>query len=201
MSEVTAAVRVRSQRSAAAAVERARLTVVNARPSSAPRAPFAVLVFLILGAGVVGLLMFNTQMQQASIHATALQETADRLEARSQALSLALERKRDPQNLASQARRLGMVSPPVPAFVDLRNRTIVGTATAATPQDGVRITPFKARKPRIIDPTPIKRFVTAKPSTTANGQTTAGNGAASPGNATATGRNETQNQQSQGAPR
>ena len=54
-------------RFAEAAVERARLTVVPApAPAShAPRVPFATLVSVLLG-GVVGLLMFNTQMQQAS---------------------------------------------------------------------------------------------------------------------------------------
>lgn len=199
MSQILA-VRLRSQRGAAAAVERARLSLVMPRRTAAPRAPFAVLVFLILGAGVVGLLMFNTQMQQASIYATELQQKADRLEARSQALSLALERKRDPQAVAEAARRLGMVSPPVPAMVDLRNGKVIGTPTAATSGDGTQVRPPKARMPRKINPTPLVITVKGKPETT-TGQTAGANGAASATNGTATGRNKTQNQPSQGAPR
>ena len=187
------AVRVRSQRSAAAAVERARLTVVAARPSTAPRAPFAVLVFLILGAGVVGLLMFNTQMQQASIHATELQAKADRLEARSQALNLALERKRDPQQVALAARRLGMVTPANPAFVNLEDGRILGKPVPALPGDGLRVTPFAAKKPALVDPEPIVKVVTKK--------TPAGSGAASPKNGTPAGTNGSQNTPAQGAPR
>ena len=60
-----------------AAVERARLTVVPARSlarSQAARTPFAVLVIALLVAGVVGLLMFNTHMQQTSFTATALEQ-------------------------------------------------------------------------------------------------------------------------------
>lgn len=193
-------VRLRSQRGlGAAAVELARLNLVLPRRTAAPRAPFAVLVFLILGAGVVGLLMFNTQMQQASIYATELQQKADRLEARSQALNLALERKRDPQAVAEAARRIGMVNPPVPAMVDLRTGSVVGTPTVATSGDGTQVRPPEARKPEIIDPRPIRKFVTAAPEV--DGQTSTGNGAASPAQGSVAGRNGDQNQPSQGAPR
>jgi len=197
-------VRVRSQRGAAAAVERARLTVVKNRPSSAPRAPFAVLVFLILGAGVVGLLMFNTHMQQASIYATELQAKADQLEARSQALTLELERKRDPQQVAESARKLGMVTPATPAFVNLRSGRIEGTPTPATAGDGTRIKAPAAQLPANLNRKPIIKFVTAPSApvpSASSAQTSANNSPASPANGTATGRNNSQNQSVQGAPR
>ena len=54
-------------------MERARLTVVPRRPSPAPRMPFMILVAPALLGGVVGLLLFNTSMQQASYKATALE--------------------------------------------------------------------------------------------------------------------------------
>lgn len=133
------AVRVRSQRTAAAAVERARLSLVQTRPSRAPRAPFAALVFVILGAGVVGLLMFNTHMQQASFYAASLQTKADQLEARSQALSLKLEQLRDPQRLATAGRALGMVTPPVPATINLQTGRIDGIPTPATAADATSV--------------------------------------------------------------
>ncbi|MGH3307948.1 MAG: hypothetical protein ACRDOX_09690, partial [Nocardioides sp.] len=61
---------------AEAAVERARLTVVPRRRTRAARMPFVMLVSLVLLGGVIGLLLFNTSMQQASFAATALEEQA-----------------------------------------------------------------------------------------------------------------------------
>jgi len=62
-------------------LERARLTVVPSRAEAAPRAPFVVLVVLLLAGGVAGLLAFNTSMQQASFKATALEQQAAALAA------------------------------------------------------------------------------------------------------------------------
>lgn len=164
MSQLSA-VRVRSQRSAAAAVERARLTVVANRPSSARRAPFAVLVFLILGAGVVGLLMFNTHMQQASIYATHLQAKADRLQAKSEELAQEVDGLRDPQQVAAAALDIGMVMPPNPAFVNLKTGRIEGTPIPATTEDGTRIRPNPTPLPPIMKPKPIIQKVLGPAST------------------------------------
>lgn len=155
MSELWDQARSRAPRFAEAAVERARLTLVPARSARAPRAPFAVLVFAILGAGVVGLLMFNTHMQQASFYATRLQQRADDLTARQQALDMQLERLRAPQRLATAGKALGMVAPGVPAFVKLADGTVVGTPTAANPDDVVRINPLPAQLPAPLRPKPI----------------------------------------------
>jgi hypothetical protein len=155
MSELWDQARSRAPRFAEAAVERARLTLVPARTPGAPRAPFAVLVFAILGAGVVGLLMFNTHMQQASFYTTRLQQRADDLTARQQALDMQLERLRAPQRLAEAGKALGMVAPGVPAFVRLADGTVVGTPTAASPDDAVRINPLPPQLPPPLRPRPI----------------------------------------------
>lgn len=144
----------RLPRFAEAAVERARLTVVPARSlgrTQAARTPFAVLVLVILTAGVVGLLMFNTQMQQTSFTATALQERATDLTARKQALDLELDGLRDPQQLAQSARDLGMVTPEAPAFLRLGDGRILGTPLPASAGDSVQVTPGPARKPAQIE--------------------------------------------------
>lgn len=179
MSELTSP--IRTPRPAIAAVERARLALVPVRRVNAPRAPFAVLVFLILGAGVVGLLMFNTQMQQDSFYATRLQQQADQLTAQRESLQLELEALRDPQRLAQAGRQLGMVVPPTPAFVDLVTGRIVGTPTRATSSDGMPINAKPAPLPGPLRPKPIIVKVTSKaPATTAKpGQTAAGDGHAS----------------------
>jgi hypothetical protein len=99
--------------------------------------------------------MFNTHMQQASFHATALQEQADSLTARKQALDMELESLRDPQRLAERAKRLGMVAPSVPAFIRLSDGRIVGSPLPATPEDAVRVHGVPAVKPLSLDPEPL----------------------------------------------
>lgn len=186
MSQVASPARAprRTAGAARAAVERARLSLVPAGRTRAPRAPFAVLVFLLLGGGVVGLLMFNTHMQQASFHATDLQQQADELTARQQSLEMELERLRDPQRLAAAGRALGMIAPATPAFVDLADGRIVGTPTPATPEDGVRITPLPPSVPAPLRPRPIVVRVPAA----VTAQTRAATGPASTAGRPAAGR-------------
>ncbi len=167
----------RAARPALAAVERARLALVPTRRVRAPRAPFAVLVLAILGAGVVGLLVFNTQMQQASFYATDLQKQADDLASRSQSLDMELDRLRDPQRLAQAGKELGMVAPSVPAFVNLSDGRVVGTPTAAVPEDAVRINPLPAQLPAPLRPKPIiKKVLGAQKAGTAAGATAGAGG-------------------------
>ena len=190
MSQLTSPVRTVA-RPAAAAVERARLALVPVRRVDAPRAPFAVLVFLILGAGVVGLLMFNTQMQQDSFYATRLQQRADALTAQRESLELELEGKRDPQRLAAAASRLGMVQPQNPSFVNLATGRIEGTPTRATRDDRVIINPRPPVMPARINPKPkVIEVQAATPRTTKPGQTGGGDGPASDRSGAATGRND-----------
>lgn len=148
-----AGLRARVPRLAEAAVERARLTVVPPRAlgrTQAARTPFAVLVIALLAAGVVGLLMFNTQMQQTSFTATALQREATALTAQKQSLVLELDRLRDPQRVAQAARDLGMVAPSQPAFVRLSDGRVLGRPVPATGADAVQIQPAPVEKPEAL---------------------------------------------------
>jgi hypothetical protein len=145
-----AGARTRVPRFAEAAVERARLTVVPPRRAigrtQAARTPFAVLVIAMLVAGVVGLLMFNTNMQQASFKATALQEQVNTLTAKEQSLNMTLDALRNPQRLAVSAKALGMVPPSQPAFIRLDGK-VLGAPVPATGEDAVRINPLPTPKP------------------------------------------------------
>jgi hypothetical protein len=165
-----AGVRTRVPRFAEAAVERARLTVVPPRRqlgrTQAARTPFAVLVLAMLVAGVVGLLMFNTNMQQTSFKATALQERVNVLTAKEQSLNMELDQLRDPQRLAIAAKRLGMVAPAEPAFVRLLDGRVLGNPTPASPADAVRVTPLPAPKPGSLRQR--TRVVKVRPSITEN---------------------------------
>ncbi|HEX2895969.1 MAG TPA: hypothetical protein VHO29_18335 [Marmoricola sp.] len=187
MSSLVSQARSRAPRLAEAAVEKARLTLVPSARPRARRTPFAVLVLAMLGAGVVGLLMFNTHMQQGSFYVTRLQNQADDLTARQQKLDMELERLRAPQRLAEAGKRLGMVAPGVPAFVKLSDGTVVGTPTPATPDEAVRINPLPAQLPAPLRPKPIIVRVPAPadPAQTTSSVTGAAAGTAQPPAATA----------------
>jgi hypothetical protein len=155
----TSAARARLPRIADQAVERARLTVVPRR-SNAPRVPFVILVAVVLLGGVVGLLLFNTSMQQDSFKATALETQAAQLHAQEQSLQMELDRLRDPQEVAQRAENLGMVPILNPAFIRLSDGQILGNPIPATALDGQRITPLPTRRPLSFRRAPIKVVVT-----------------------------------------
>jgi hypothetical protein len=169
--------RTRVPRFAEAAVERARLTVVPPRRAigrtQAARTPFAVLVIAMLVAGVVGLLMFNTNMQQASFTATALQQQVNTLTAKEQSLDMTLDALRNPQRLAIAAKKLGMVPPAQPAFIRL-DGTVLGAPAPATGENAVRINPLPTPAP----PSLKRKVLVIKvaPKTPAAPATTAGTG-------------------------
>lgn len=144
--------RARVPRLAEAAVERARLTVVPGRRTRAPRLPFVSLVSLLLVTGVVGLLLFNTNMQQLSFVASSMEEQASVLAAEEESLRMQLHRLRDPQHLAARARRLGMVPAGSPAFVRLTDGKVLGRPGSAEPADAMRIAPPPPVKPLSLQP-------------------------------------------------
>ena len=126
-------------RLAQAALERARLTVVpRTRRSRAPRVPFVTFVSIILLAGVVGLLLFNTSMQQASFRATALEEQATDLGAQQEALEMDIQALREPERVARAAQDLGMVIPATPAGVlHLGSGKVSGRPAPASAADSI----------------------------------------------------------------
>lgn len=142
-----------------AAVERARLTVVPRRRTRAARMPFVMLVSLVLLGGVVGLLLFNTSMQQAAFAATALEEQASTLSAREQTLRMELDVLRDPQHVAERAQELGMVPATSAAFLRLSDGKVLGVPAEATATEGLRIRPRPPVKPAILSPPPVVRKV------------------------------------------
>lgn len=155
MSTPVSQVRGRVPRLAEAAVERARLTVVPRSARNAPRAPFLTLVSVLLVGGVVGLLLFNTSMQQASFVASSLEQQAAALSAQEESLRMQLHRLRDPQHVALRAKRLGMVPAESPAFIRLSDGAVLGRPTPATAEAAVRITPLPPVKPKLLDPDPV----------------------------------------------
>lgn len=143
-------VRTRVPRFAEAAVERARLTVVPHRRVRAPRLPFVTLVSLVLLGGIVGLLCFNTQMQQASFAATSLEEQARALSAREQTLRAELREMQSPQRLAELAQKRGLVIPPSTCTIDLTTGAKKGGCAPASSDSTPPLHAAPPAKPRIL---------------------------------------------------
>ena len=146
--------RSRVTRIAQEAVDRARLTVVPRVRTRAPRVPFVTLVSLVLVGGIVGLLLFNTSMQQASFTAASLQDEADTLAAREQTLRMELDELRNPQRVAQAAQTMGMVIPSAPVFLDLRTGKTSGVRTPTTPANAIQLLPPAPPKPAVLAPPP-----------------------------------------------
>ena len=155
MSSPALQLRQRLPRLAEDAVAKARLTVVPRRRVRAARMPFVTLVSLVLVGGVVGLLCFNTQMQQQSFAATALQTQSDNLAAREQTLHDDLQNLRDPQKLAAAAQAVGMVVPDSACTLHLSTQTADGDCTPASIDNTPRLQPRPPKKPAVLNPAPI----------------------------------------------
>lgn len=152
MSSTARAIQTRLPRLAEAAVERARLTVVPRGRTRAAKVPFVTLLSLLMLGGVVGLLLFNTSMQQSAFAATELQDRATVLTARQASLSMQLERLRDPQNVARRAQAQGLVLPAAPQFLDLSDGTVTGTTDAALAPGTLALDPPPAPLPAELRP-------------------------------------------------
>lgn len=191
MSSPVPQIRSRVPRIAEVAVERARLTVVPRRRTRAARMPFVALVSMVLVGGVVGLLLFNTSMQQASFAATALEGQSTTLAARQQMLEMDLDRLRDPQRIAAAAQKLGMVQACAPAFIKLGTGEVVGQPCPAV-ASAFPIWPAEPKLPAELNPPPNVVEVTADPPAVSGD--TAGGAA---GNGARAGKNQQHQQQHQ----
>ncbi len=157
--------RSRVSRIAQEAVDKARLTVVPRVRTRAARVPFVTLVSLVLVGGIVGLLLFNTSMQQASFSASSLENEADTLAAREQTLRMELDELRNPQRVAVEAQQMGMVIPAAPVFLDLETGKTIGVRTPATREDAIQLLPPAPVKPAVLAPAPTVVTLPAAPTT------------------------------------
>ena len=90
---------------------------VERRATTAPQAPFAVLVVGLLGGALVGLLLLNTTLAQQSFTRSELQRENQRLDERKQGLQEDIARESAPEVLHAKARRLGMRDSGQPASI------------------------------------------------------------------------------------
>jgi hypothetical protein len=94
-------------------------------PVAAPRAPFVMLVLILVAAGIVGLLVLNTKINKDSFRLEGLRDQQAVLDLREQQLRSELAARQSPGELAAAARRLGLVQDENPAFLYLPDGRVV----------------------------------------------------------------------------
>jgi hypothetical protein len=129
---------------------RPRLTVVDDRPFRAPRMPFVLFVVAMLGAGLVGLLLLNTSLQQGTFRVTELNQQAKDLRDQQEELERQVQSLEAPQNLADQALRLGMVPNPNPVFLRLSDGKVLGVPAEGKAGSGATV--FGPQLPKPVPP-------------------------------------------------
>ena len=112
-------------------VRQRALRMVPQRRSSAPRAPFVVVVVALLAAGLLGLLVLNTVLAQDAFRLHVLQKQGMVLAGQELSLQREVEARRAPGNLAARATELGLVAGGPPAFLRLSDGVVLGQAGPA----------------------------------------------------------------------
>jgi cell division protein FtsB len=111
-----------------------RLRVVSAPRHTRSRAGLVVACVGLLALGLVGLLLLDVSLERGTYDLRDQNVRAEQLRERQQRLQQEIRDKTAPQNLAAQARKLGMVDAPgAPVFVLPNGRTIGVPQRAAAP--------------------------------------------------------------------
>ncbi|MBG6181514.1 hypothetical protein [Arthrobacter sp. CAN_A1] len=109
---------------------RTPLSLVPAGPARR-RIPFAVFSMIALVGALVTVLMLNISVSSSQYELVDLRNQQIALSQENQALTQQMEDLRAPQNLAAEARELGMVASPGFGSIDVDSMKIAGTPEAA----------------------------------------------------------------------
>jgi hypothetical protein len=110
--------------------ERPTLALIHGGTAPRRTIPFIVVVSLLLAVGLIGLLVLNTTLAQGSFTLNDLQKRSALLADEQQQLTQIVAVAQSPQQLATQAGKLGMVPEPNPVFITT-NGKVLGVATPA----------------------------------------------------------------------
>ncbi|TCM50381.1 hypothetical protein [Kribbella sp. VKM Ac-2568] len=162
---------------APAAKAEPKLRVVYGAPFRPPRMPFVIFVLSLLAAGLVGLLLLNTELQRGTFQVTSLNQQADQLRDQQEQLERQVRTLESPQNLADRALKMGMVPNPNPVFLRLSDGQVLGVPAEGKAGTGTAMfgpgTPTGATPSTPVVPKPPA--VTPKPPATGTTKPPAGN--------------------------
>jgi hypothetical protein len=166
-------------------------TPVPPLDAPSPRTPFVLLVLAVVGAGLVGLLLLNTAINENAFRLHDLRKAQEAQSLREQQLQRDLAQLEAPGTLLAAARRLGLVPAGTPAYIRLPSGQVIGVPTPA------RAEPAPTQKPAGTTPnaggtpnpgrTPTQKATVTRPGTTANRPRTGGS-TAKPGTRATPGR-------------
>ncbi|MDR7278166.1 hypothetical protein [Catenuloplanes atrovinosus] len=108
-----------------------RLRVTPPRPVAVPRAPFIAGILVTVVAGVVGILLINTQTNQNAFRLDELQKQQAALDVQQQELEKQIEEYESPNYLIAHAKKLGLVKAEEPAFIRLPDGKVIGVPMPA----------------------------------------------------------------------
>ncbi|KAB2972297.1 septum formation initiator family protein [Streptomyces sp. SS1-1] len=111
----------------------------------AARAPFVLLVVLLLGGGLIGLLVLNSALSEGAFRLDDLERDTKSLTDEEQSLQRDIDAYSAPDALQRRARELGMVPGGDPAFLG-PDGTVKGVPSAAA------VDPAAARDPLVLAP-------------------------------------------------
>ena len=109
------------------------LRVAPPAPVSVPRAPFVALVLVVVVAGVLGILVLNTKINENAFTLSHLHDQQNALDQQEQQLDQHLADLESPNSLQAAAHRLGLISSGTPAYLPLPNGQTVGVPQPAAP--------------------------------------------------------------------
>lgn len=128
--------------------------------------PFVLFVVTLLAAGLVGLLLLNTELQRGTFQVTALNKQAEDLRVQQQALEQQARTLESPQHLADRALKLGMVPNPNPVFIRLSDGRVLGVPAAGQRGTGATVFGPVLPKPKPVLPPTTTPTVPIQPPTT-----------------------------------
>ncbi|MFI8766111.1 hypothetical protein ACIGN6_14495 [Streptomyces sp. NPDC053792] len=117
-------------------------------PSSAARTPFVLLVFVLLGGGLITLLLLNSALNQGSFQLNELKSRTTELTDEEQALQRDVDDYAAPDALERRARELGMVPGGSPAFLGPGGKVLGEPSVAVAPKPTPKPTPTPKPKPK-----------------------------------------------------
>ena len=112
------------------------LRVAPPAPVTVARAPFVAFLLVVVVAGVLGILVLNTKINENAFTLSHLQDQQSTLDQQESQLDQHLAVLEAPNSLAAAAARLGLIPSGTPAYLPLPNGQSVGVPQPAAPKPG-----------------------------------------------------------------
>ena len=114
------------------------LRLVGPVTDRARRTPFVVVLFTVIGSGLVGLILISTAMQAQTFELAKLTAETRELETTQEALQREVSELESPEHLGPLAVAHGMVPSQTPVYLQLSDGTVKGSPKPAEKRSNIR---------------------------------------------------------------